>query len=318
MAAIQTKLTFAEAKKVVKPGQATEEQMKDFVAQHAEDALTFIWNDADVEIPTQFALAWNGYRTVRKFVAIEDDKPLVRKAIGDEIGITDKSQVGAVVSCWETASQAEDNERKQKILATNMSVPRPMPMPEFQLMKQAIEAWSGIKSLPKSQTPHPENFFNHKLDEVEKSHPIATPQDEIMYQDEPETAGALSEVGADLSGALRMMRKKVKGTFARNEDKRKIYIERNWREINSFILRSWATYNHGRGNTRGSLGADPMALRRISAKKLSSLTPSSNPPFSWVSGFQGAGSQSGYRLRKDDGLDSSSPITHARKSFARK
>ena len=50
------------------------------------------------------------------------------------------------------------------------------------------------------------------MEEVERGIPAATSLDEIMYIDEPESGAIASEIGADLSGVMRMFRKKVKGT----------------------------------------------------------------------------------------------------------
>ena len=219
--------------------------MMAFINLYCEDALSFIWNDGDADVESQFAMVWAGYRTVRKFVSLEDSKALVRKACKDDIGITDPSQVGAMVACWDTAQRADENEKSQKLLAANTNAPRPMPMNEFTLMKKALERALGVpedQSLSDSQIPHPTQFFNHKLEEVEKGFPVATPLDEIMFTGEPDTGG-ITEVGADSAGMMRMMFKKVKGTTARTEEEYRAKMKLEgaaWQMLSSkFLSRPW-------------------------------------------------------------------------------
>ena len=63
--------------------------MKAFLAAWCEEALTFMFDDSDVDLESQVAVVHTGYRTVRKFAALEDERQGIEV---DPTGVTSQSR----------------------------------------------------------------------------------------------------------------------------------------------------------------------------------------------------------------------------------
>ena len=117
-----------------------------------------------------------------------------------------------------------------------------MPKTDFTLMRKALEKRLEVDTLPEKETPHPDHFFNVKMDQVGAGEPEATPLDEIMFKGEAES-GVLEFSKPDSTGTWRQMRSKVKGTTARTEEslRTKMKCEGNaWSMLaTKFITISW-------------------------------------------------------------------------------
>ena len=83
----------------------------EYLASDVEADLTFLWAESEMELDLQYRLGRAGYRSLRKFVGLEDTKPLVRAALITDFNLAaaqdpgNRVRLAAAVSAWEIAVQ---------------------------------------------------------------------------------------------------------------------------------------------------------------------------------------------------------------------
>ena len=53
---------------------ATDDEKREYLRTSVEAHLTFLWQEAQVSLSSQYLISQSGFRTVRKFTSIADDR----------------------------------------------------------------------------------------------------------------------------------------------------------------------------------------------------------------------------------------------------
>ena len=114
---------------------ASVEQMRAFVQEKVESELSFIWDDLEVDIQYQYALAGQKITTLSRFGEIADDKEKFKKlmlsacAIPTEDELTTAVVLAELVTAWQTAKglTAAAVEHKAASSTSTSSLPAPVP-----------------------------------------------------------------------------------------------------------------------------------------------------------------------------------------------
>jgi hypothetical protein len=182
-----------------------------YLAASAESDLTFLWSESEMTLDLQYQLAFAGYRTLRKFVGLEDDKPKVRAALIADFNLDPAAAPGnrlhlaAAVSSWEVATQLLARETVIRAEAKASRIPRPLTNQEQVSMRRIVEQIYG--PIPLSETPSAE-YLSAKIEEVESNCPTAARLDEVTSLEHVESQSLTATVTP--SGNLMVLHKRSK------------------------------------------------------------------------------------------------------------
>lgn len=195
----------------------TEEDMKEYISGHMDSDLQFVLSDCGVSLENQVAIC-RQYQTLRKFRAVGDTRPDVRRSCLQDFGIPqdtpeNRAQAAAVVSAWETAQEYIAKETELRAEAKVTGQPRQLQTHERQAMVKAVELVYG--SLSEVETPS-SDYLSLKAEEVETNEPTAAPLDEITSKRDSTTSSMQSSL--DSAGHIRITRTKVKAKVPSNTE----------------------------------------------------------------------------------------------------
>lgn len=154
---------------------------REFIKDHMDSDLQFILGESGVSWTNQVSIARH-YGSLRKFNALGDDRAAIRTSCLQDFAIVadspeNLSQIAAIVSAWETATEYLAKEFELKAEATVLGQPKVLQIHERQAVIRAIEAIHG--SLTKAECPSAD-YLSLKAEETECNEPTAAPLDEIL------------------------------------------------------------------------------------------------------------------------------------------
>ncbi len=193
---------------------ATPAQMQEWIGSNAGSDLVFIWEENDVPLAIQYALGMAGFKTLRKFVGLEDDKTKVRAALVADFALDPGAAVGnrlilsSIVTAWEIAQLQLSKETLMRAEAKVSRLPRPISNQEQISMRRLVEIKFGV--IPASEQPSSE-YLSTKLEEVESNNPSASRLDEITSMEDGESQSLTAQVGP--TGSITVLHKKSKSTM---------------------------------------------------------------------------------------------------------
>lgn len=206
----------------------TNEEMKEYITLHMDSDLQFVLSDSGVSLDGQMAICRH-YSSLKKFRAIGDTRPEVRRACFQDFGIPQdtpqaRSETAAVVSAWETAQEYIAKETELRAEAKVSGQPRQLQTHERQAMVRAVEAVYG--PLPEVEAPSAD-YLSLKAEETETNELSAAPLDEITSRKDSTTSSMQSTL--DASGHVRITRTKIKSKVPSNteEYRRVMRVETN-------------------------------------------------------------------------------------------
>ena len=230
---------------------ASAQQMAEYLTNHAEPELTFILSEVEVPMKLQYDLVMAGYRSTRRFAAIEDTKTEVRAALKDAIGLDPTTGADArlgmalLVAAWDLcqASTKKDIELRTESRVTGLS--RHVPANDRLAMRKILENKAG--KLPDDEIPGT-GYLSFKLEEVETNDPKASPLEDIAHPEHSMDTDLT--IGLDSAGAFRTVRKKSKVDVPLSPEhyRKRMRVECNlWMMVSSkFSSRAWLqTFSRG-------------------------------------------------------------------------
>lgn len=154
---------------------------REFIKDHMDSDLQFILGESGVSLTNQVSIARH-YGSFRKFTALGDDRAAIRTSCLQDFAIVadspeNLSQIAAIVSAWETATEYLAKEFELKAEATVLGQPKVLQIHERQAVIRAIEAIHG--SLTEAECPSAD-YLSLKAEETECNEPTAAPLDEIL------------------------------------------------------------------------------------------------------------------------------------------
>ena len=168
----------------------TEEERFEFVERHVNSDLKFVWVQSEVSEEDQYALAFAGYKSVRKFVGFAEDRRGARTSLKDvyhldgDTSPANNVRVASVIDAWESAVMFRRRENEITAEAHASRVPAPVDKNVRTSMKKALEVRWGKR--PPAELPA-EMYVAKKFDEIEKNDPQAGGLDEVVsLEDDPE------------------------------------------------------------------------------------------------------------------------------------
>ena len=102
------------------------EDMAKLVSKDCDAELAYIFAEEEVPLQVQYDFVSGAkmkpIKTVRRFAGLEDTCEKVRKVCTDELNMTDRVDIAAVVGAWEVAvlSKTKEDEAKTTSRVTNM------------------------------------------------------------------------------------------------------------------------------------------------------------------------------------------------------
>ena len=223
---------------------ANAQQMAEFLTNTAEPELTFILSEVEVPLKLQFDLVAAGYKSTRRFAAIEDTKAEVRVALKDAIGLDPAANAEArlgmalLVAAWDLcqASSKKDIELRAESRVTGLS--RHVPVNDRLAMRKILE--NKVGKLPDDEIPGT-GYLTFKLEEVESNDPKASPLEDIAHLEH--TMDTDLTIGLDSTGAFRTVRKKSKVDVPLSPEhyRKRMRVECNlWMMVSAkFSSRAW-------------------------------------------------------------------------------
>lgn len=222
---------------------ATDEQKREFIAQHMDADLHYLLEDAGVILQPQYAIA-QLYRTIKHFSAFGDTRKEIRDACKDDFGLdptTDaatRAQVAAVITAWEAAKEFVAQENKVKAESRALGVSKPLANTDRAAMRRAMETAHGKK--PDHELPSPE-YLAHKMEEIELNELQASPLDEVTSMEDSVNTSLQSTLDTD--GRIRVVKTKSKGSLPQNSEQLRVKyrVESNaWLMLSAkFKQKSW-------------------------------------------------------------------------------
>ena len=133
---------------------ASVEQMRALVQEKVEPELAFIWDDLEIDIQYQFALAGKKITTLSRFGEIADDKDKFKKLMLAACGIPEGDELTAavvladLVTAWQTAKglTAAAVEHKAASSTSTSSLPAPVPNITYIQMGDSFKLNHGKKA----------------------------------------------------------------------------------------------------------------------------------------------------------------------------
>ena len=290
---------------------ATPQEMREYLGEHCQSDLMFIWTEAEVDLPLQYAMAVAGFCTLRKYVGLEDSKPLVRAALvadfglnvaaGPPAGARARLQLAAGVSAWDIACQQQAREVQIRSEAKALNITRPIGVQERGAMKRACVAIHG--SIPSFETPSAD-YIAVKMEELEHNEPTASQLDEVTSEEDGEAQSLTASL--DMTGKVQVIRKrsKVSVPTGPEEFRARLRIEKNlWLFLGlKFINRGWLqglTPQHWETYTDFFLGSRANTLK-IPVGNTGTST-SLNPPWGIVLAYEFQCRKAAFKAVREDG-----------------
>ena len=199
------------------------------------------WAHANVDSDLQFVFQESGmgeqlvydmgqhYRTIRRFSSMANDRAGLRTALQDDFQMrpdtaANRAAIAAVVSAWEPAKYAHEEEVKLRQEAKSLGAPRPLPHTDRTAMLRAVEQSQGEEMQEREQ---PSNYAALLLEEVEQDEVQAHALDEIGSRKDSQSQQLQSTL--DQSGRLRITRQCQKGKLpsSTEELRSKLRLEAN-------------------------------------------------------------------------------------------
>jgi hypothetical protein len=223
---------------------ANAQQMAEYLTNNAEPELTYILCEVEVPLKLQFDLVTAGYKSTRRFAAIEDTKAEVRVALREAIALDPAASAEArlsmalLVAAWDLcqASSKKDIELRAESRVTGLS--RHVPVNDRLAMRKILE--NKIGKLPDDEIPGT-GYLTFKLEEVESNDPKASPLEDIAHLEHIMDTDLT--IGLDSAGAFRTVRKKSKVDVPLTPEhyRKRMRVECNlWMMVSSkFSSRAW-------------------------------------------------------------------------------
>ena len=208
--------------------------MRTFLARTADSDLLFILSEAEVSLKCQFDIVSCGYKSLRKFVGIEDNRAGVRRAFMADLALDPAAQgapgaearvtLASLVSSWEVAQSQLKHEVQQRAEAKTHNLTRPVSVQDKTSMRKAAEAAWG--KIPNREAPSAD-YVASKLEEMEANEPVAAPLDEVTSVVDVEQASVVAHL--DMTGKVQIVRKRAKNVLPSTpeEFRYRLRIERN-------------------------------------------------------------------------------------------
>jgi hypothetical protein len=149
--------------------------------QNVDSDLQYIMQEAGVGEHVQYNIGQH-YRTVKRFSSMADDRAGLRGALRDDYGMqpdsaANRASIAAVVTAWDAAKYAWEEEVKFRQEAKTLGAPRPLPHTDRTAMLRALEQNRG-EEVGEREQPSTE-YIALLLEEVEQDEIKAHPLDEI-------------------------------------------------------------------------------------------------------------------------------------------
>ena len=218
--------------------------MIQYLAKNAEAELTFIFAEAGLATNLQYQLVEQGFKTVRRFAAIEDTTPEARKAFQGLLGIDptegapQRLQIAVLIDAWSVATASAKKQIEVRAEAKALDQRRPISHNDRMAMRRVLEDRYG--RTPDDEIPGAP-YVTTKTEEVEQDDPQASPLDEIAHL-EHATEFELT-VGLDPGGTIRTIRKQLKVSIPSTPEqyRKRLRVEGNlWMMMaTKFTNRPW-------------------------------------------------------------------------------
>ena len=200
-----------------------------WVHENMDSDLQFIFQESGLGEQVVYDIGKH-YRTVRRFSSIADDRANVRQALQDDFQMrpdtaANRSAIAAVVSAWESARLAHEEEVKLRQEAKSLGTTRPLPHTDRTAMLRAVEQAQGDEISDREQPST--DYIALLLEEVEQDEIQAHPLDEISSKKDAQTQQLQSTL--DQSGRVRITRQRQKGKMpvGTEELRSKLKLEAN-------------------------------------------------------------------------------------------
>jgi hypothetical protein len=189
----------------------TDEAMQVYLQKECDSDLAFLLADGGLSLPVQYRVVHAGYKSLRRFVGLEDTRPLFRQVavttfnLDPTASAADRLQLSILLSIYDVAKEQLAREVGLRAEAKALRQPRPVSNQERIAMRRVVEITCG--KLSDSEVPAA-TYLSDKIEELEDNAPQASPLDEILSleDDEQQLLGA----GIDLAGRITVTRKKTK------------------------------------------------------------------------------------------------------------
>ena len=200
-----------------------------WVHENMDSDLQFIFQESGLGEQVVYDIGKH-YRTVKRFSSIADDRANVRQALQDDSQMrpdtaANRSAIAAVVSAWESARLAHEEEVKLRQEAKSLGTTRPLPHTDRTAMLRAVEQAQGDEISDREQPST--DYIALLLEEVEQDEIQAHPLDEISSKKDAQTQQLQSTL--DQSGRVRITRQRQKGKMpvGTEELRSKLKLEAN-------------------------------------------------------------------------------------------
>ena len=192
---------------------ASVEQTRALVQEKVESHLTFIWDDLEIDIVYQYALANKKITNSSRVGEIADDKEKLKElmlsacAIPAEDELTAAVVLADLVTAWQTTKglTAAAVERKAAASTSTSSLPAPVPKHTYIQMGDSYKLKHGKKS--DAELPG-EPLMAKILQGIQDDNPKADPLTEVASVEDGEDEVTYAECG--ITGILKAHQRKIK------------------------------------------------------------------------------------------------------------
>jgi hypothetical protein len=223
---------------------ANAQQMAEYLTNNAEPELTFILSEVEVPLKLQYDLVIAGYKSTRRFAAIEDTKAEVRIALKDAIALDPAASAEArlgmtlLVAAWDLCQASSKKDIELRVESRVTGLGRQVPVNDRLAMRKILENKAG--KLPDDEVPGI-GYLTFKLEEVESNDPKASPLEDIAHLEHAMDTDLT--IGLDSAGAFRTVRKKSKVDVPLSPEhyRKRMRVECNlWMMVSAkFSSRAW-------------------------------------------------------------------------------
>ena len=213
------------------------------VSANGDSDLIYILEEHGVPLALQDGLITAGFRTLKRFAALNDTKVEVREDLAvlltlDKTTAAGKLSLAILVAAWQAAGDLAQKESTLRAEAKVNGVLRVATHTERSSMRKVMENRYG-KRQP-NEVPSAA-YLADKLAEMEEGEPTASPLDEICSLEDKEVIATTS--GLNPLGLVQVLRTKSKTTFPANSEqlRRRLRVECNtWLMLQAkFPNREW-------------------------------------------------------------------------------
>ena len=201
----------------------------EWVHANVDSDLQFVFQESGVGEQLVYDLGQH-YRTIRRFSSMADDRGGLRTALQDDFQMrpdtaANRAAIASVVSAWESAKYAHEEEVKLRQEAKSLGAPRPLPHTDRTAMVRAVEQSQGEEMQDREQPSM--DYVAMLLEEVEQDKIQAHALDEIGSRKDSQSQHLQSTL--DPAGRLRITRQRQKGKLPSNTEelRSKLRLEAN-------------------------------------------------------------------------------------------